>query len=64
MSVQITTSKSINNVVKELERLVGQKQYWIHNRIGGEGWVVKIKKRDYVIEIDDPKLATFIKLKL
>jgi hypothetical protein len=50
----------------QLEKHVGPRKFVLHNRIGGEGWDVRPTKdsRTTIVRFDDPKMATFIQLKL
>jgi hypothetical protein len=52
----------------QLEKHVGPRKFVLHNRIGGDGWDVRpgdpSNKGRSVARFDDPKMATFIQLKL
>jgi hypothetical protein len=50
----------------QLEKHVGPRKFVLHNRIGGEGWDVRPKGVNglSIARFDDPKMATFIQLKL
>ena len=51
----------------QLEKHVGPRKFVLHNRIGGEGWDVRPARGGYanaIVRFDDPKMATFMKLKL
>lgn len=46
------------------EQYVGPRSYYLHNRVGGNGWEVKRGIGKIHVKIDNEALATFIKLKL
>jgi hypothetical protein len=51
----------------QLEKYVGPRKFVLHNRIGGEGWDVRPARGGYanaIVIFDDPKMATFMQLKL
>ena len=51
----------------QLSTLIGPRKFVLHNLIGGEGWDVRPAHSGYIGAIarfDDPKMATFIKLKI
>jgi hypothetical protein len=62
----------INGNFLEIEKLlaetIGPRKYWLHDKIGGEGWSIEAIDQPlysgYRISIKNPALATFIKLKL
>ena len=51
----------------QLEKHIGPRKFYLHNRIGGEGWDVRPAYKGYsrtIARFDDPKMATFIQLKI
>ena len=53
------------NIAQELETLVGPKRYHLHNLIGGQGWQVQPTNfANCIVRVDDPKMATWLCLKL
>jgi hypothetical protein len=62
----------INGNFLEIEKLlaetIGPRKYWLHDKLGGEGWSIeatnKLLYSSYRISIKDPALATFVILKL
>jgi hypothetical protein len=54
-------------VEKLLAETIGPRKYWLHDKLGGEGWSIEAIEplyTSYRISIEDPVQATFIKLKL
>lgn len=65
MSTEINLSEiPVAKILGFLEREVGPRSYWLHNRIGGTGWSVDINNGRIQVTIDDDKMATFLILKL
>lgn len=65
MSTEINLSEiPVAKILGFLEREVGPRSYWLHNRIGGTGWLVDINHGQIQVTIDDDKMATFLILKL
>jgi hypothetical protein len=65
--VEVEFEHSIDRIAKECEKYIGPRKFVLHNRIGGEGWDVRAGSRYRLFTIarfDDPKMATFIQLKL
>ena len=56
--------KNIDSAVEACEQNISPRKYWIHTKIGGPGWEIKLFVRPYVLKIEDDKIATFLKLKL
>ncbi len=43
---------------------VGHEKYWIHNKIGGDGWHAEmLASRKWTLTFDDDKMATMFLLK-
>jgi len=56
-------------VARKVEKIMGRKRYHLHNRIGSHDWYVKPAPSMHhpgrcQVGIQDPKMATFIALKL
>lgn len=66
--IEFESPLSMSAVIYKLEQIIGPRQYWLHNRVGGVGWSVSIKRKDHrfktIITIEDPVVATFVQLKL
>lgn len=54
----------LTKVLHHLEQEVSPRKYWLHNRVGGEGWNVDINHGVIKITMDDDQMATFMVLKL
>ena len=53
------------NIAKEVETLLGPKRFHLHNLIGGKGWQVQHTNFFHcIVRVDDPKIATWLCLKL
>ena len=46
-----------------LEREIGPRTYWLHSKIGGNGWAVDFNYGNIRVTISDDQMATFIILK-
>jgi len=50
------------------EKHIGPRKFYLHNRIGGEGWDVRPSTwrggSKTLARFDDPKMVTFVMLKL
>ena len=66
--IEFVTDSNLLDIEKLLTETIGPRKYWLHDKIGGEGWsIVTVTKPlyfGYRISIKDPVLATFIRLKL
>ena len=55
-------------LAEQCEKHIGPRKFYLHNRIGGEGWDVRPSGHTgrpcSYVRIDDPKIATFFMLKL
>jgi hypothetical protein len=52
-------------VAKQCEHYIGPRRFYLHNRIGGDDWEVSPYYGNRTkAKIRDPKMATFLKLKL
>lgn len=65
--IEIEFEYSMQRIAQECEKHIGPRKFYLHNRIGGEGWDVRAGSRYRMFTIarfDDPKMATFIRLKM
>lgn len=62
MKILRLVPKSRNDLLEKLEEHVGKRKYWLHDRIGGDGWSVQPLPGYYKVQIDNDNLATFIAL--
>jgi len=66
--VEVEISCEFTDLAKLCEQHVGPRKFWIHNRIGGEGWDVRPgyyrNGRLTIARFDDPKMATYMMLKI
>jgi len=65
--IEVEFEHSIQRVAQECEKHIGPRKFYLHNRIGGEGWDVRAGGRYNGVTIarfDNPKMATFIRLKI
>lgn len=55
-------------LAKQLEIHIGPRKFTLHNRVGGDGWDVRPgspqNQGKSIARFDDPKMATYIRLKL
>lgn len=61
---EIEINKPMVNVAELLSKHLSPRKFWLHNRVGGAGWDVRRLGNRSIVRIDDPKLLTFILLKL
>ena len=70
--IEIELNCSFTDLAKQCEQHIGPRKFYLHNRIGGEGWDVRPNRlkpngllvRGCIARFDDPKMATYILLKL
>lgn len=62
--VDVEVKGSIDNILKVLQKHIGPKRYWIHNRIGGIGWNLDTTHGKIRLQIADPAVAVWVLLKL
>ena len=65
--IEVELAYSMQRIAQECEKYIGPRKFYLHNRIGGEGWDVRADSRYRLFTIarfDDAKMATFIMLKL
>jgi hypothetical protein len=57
------SGRSLTKILRFLEQEVGPRKYWIHSKVGGEGWVVNINNGIIRVTMSDDQMATFMVLK-
>jgi hypothetical protein len=65
--VEVEINCLFTDLAKLCEKYVGPRKFYIHNRIGGEGWDVRPASRYHtntIARFNDPHMATFIMLKI
>lgn len=50
--------------VSILEETLGARRYWLHNRVGGNDWEATVDGKNTVVKVRDPKMLTYLLLKL
>jgi hypothetical protein len=53
----------VDEIATLLANLIGPRQYWLHNKIGGEKWEIRMGYPRTIV-LEDDAMATFITLKL
>jgi hypothetical protein len=66
---EFTLPGKYNTVIECCEKYISPKKYYLHNKVGGNGWEVShsldlSKGFRAKLKVDDKLLATFIMLKL
>ena len=67
--IEVTLPGKYNTAIECCEKYISPRKYWLHNRVGGNGWEVSpsldlSKKFCAKLKVDNELLATFIMLKL
>jgi hypothetical protein len=67
--IEFTLPGKYNTVIECCEKYISPKKYYIHNKVGGNGWEVSHSSDlsngfRAKLKIDDEQMATFIMLKL
>jgi len=64
--IEIEIDCGFQRVARECEQHVGPRKFYLHNRIGGEGWDVRPTqdRGKTIARFNNPQMATFIQLKL
>jgi hypothetical protein len=65
--IEITLPGKYNTVIECCEQYISPRQYWLHNRVGGNGWEVTHSSSGgfrATLKVDNDLTATFIMLKL
>lgn len=44
-------------------RIIGPRSYWLHNKVGGRGWELKLEQGRWNLRLEDDKQATMAILK-
>jgi hypothetical protein len=42
---------------------ISPREYYLHTKIGGDGWEISRNKVDWVLTTENPKFETYIELK-
>ena len=66
--IEVEISCGFTKLAELCEKHIGPRKFYLHNRIGGEGWDVRPRYSRAVAQsiarFDDPKMATYMMLKL
>lgn len=67
--IEVEIDYDFQHVAKHCVRYLGPLKFYLHNRIGGEGWDVRPNpQKNYrvstIARFNDPRTATFIMLKI
>jgi hypothetical protein len=65
--IEIELPGKYNTIIECCEQNISPRQYWLHNRVGGNGWEVahsSVNGFRSILKINDDSIATFIMLKL
>jgi len=65
--IEVELNCSFTELAEKCEQHIGPRKFYLHNRIGGEGWDVRPVGRyrpGTIARFDDPKMATYILLKI
>jgi hypothetical protein len=65
--IEIVLPGKYNTAIECCEKYISPRQYWLHNRVGGNGWEVAHSSAGgfrSVLKVSDNSIATFIMLKL
>ena len=67
--IEFTLPGKYNTVIECCEKYISPRKYYLHNRVGGEGWEVSASLDlgngfRAKLKVDDELMATFIMLKL
>ena len=55
---------SFGQAISKVRRIMGPELYYLHNRVGNRDWVVRQCHGLVTVMVRDPRIATFIRLKL
>jgi len=66
--IEFTLFGKYNTVIECCEKYISPRKYYLHNRVGGDGWEISpsLDLTDGFhakVKIDDDKMATFLMLK-
>jgi len=67
--IEFTLPGKYNTVIECCEKYISPKKYYLHNKVGGNGWEVSASLDSSngfraKLKVDDELMATFIMLKL
>ena len=67
--IEIALSGKYNTVIECCEKHISPRKYWLHNRVGGNGWEIAHSSSSAggfraVLKVSNNSIATFIVLKL
>lgn len=65
--VEVELNCRFDDLAELCEKYIGPRKFYIHNRIGGEGWDVRpgyYRNTKTIARFDDNTMATYIILKL
>ena len=62
--VEVEFDRWFTQIAELCVEYVGPQKFYLHNRIGGDGWDVRPFGGNTLARFDDPKMATFIRLKI
>jgi hypothetical protein len=67
--IEFTLPGKYNTVIECCERYISPRKYYLHNKVGGNGWEVSHSSNlsdgfRARLKVDDEQMATFIMLKL
>ena len=63
MTVSFDLEAPLTKVLHFLEKEVGPRNYWLHSKVGGEGWMVNFNYGNIHVTMSDDQMATFVILK-
>jgi hypothetical protein len=50
--------------ISKVRRIMGNSLYYLHNQAGGHDWCVRHVQGRVTVHVRDPRMATFVRLKL
>ena len=67
--IELTLPGKYNTVIECCEKYISPRKYYLHNKVGGNGWEVSPSSDSSdgfraKLKVDDDQMATFIMLKL
>jgi hypothetical protein len=67
--IELTLPGKYNTVIECCEKYISPRKYYLHNKVGGNGWEVSHSSDSSdgfraKLKVDDEHMATFIMLKL
>ena len=61
-SIRILTHDQFAMAVKYCENYISPRQYWLHNKVGGDGWYLYLNNIGWYLQVTDTKHLTFFTL--